>query len=413
MNSKIQNVRGTNDIFGQELELFNQIVETAKKRSLQHNFQEISTPIFEFSEIFEKNLGNSSDIISKEVYKFQDRSENNLTLRPEFTASVIRAFINNANFHSNLPTKLFSYGPVFRYDRPQKGRRRQFHQINFEIIGSKHFMTDVEILTLAYNILDDLKIAKKSVLNINSLGNTEVRSKYEEELRQYLTKFKEDLSQDSKVRLEKNPLRILDSKNQTDQKILLDGPKINDFYDIETKNNLENIMKILEEQNISYKMNSNLVRGLDYYNGLVFEFMTDEIGAQNTILAGGIYDKLISQMSGPDLPAIGFAAGMERLSLLMEKKKSEEKLISLIYIGDEQENYVFNIANKIRDLNIKVEIIYGKNMKKQMQRANIINSKFAIIIGSDEREKEVFNLKNLDNGDQEILNFDNLIKKIS
>ena len=232
MNSKIQNVRGTNDIFGQELELFNQIVETAKKRSLQHNFQEISTPIFEFSEIFEKNLGNSSDIISKEVYKFQDRSENNLTLRPEFTASVIRAFINNANFHSNLPTKLFSYGPVFRYDRPQKGRRRQFHQINFEIIGSKHFMTDVEILTLAYNILDDLKIAKKSVLNINSLGNTEVRSKYEEELRQYLTKFKEDLSQDSKVRLEKNPLRILDSKNQTDQKILLDCPKINDFYDI-------------------------------------------------------------------------------------------------------------------------------------------------------------------------------------
>ena len=172
-------------------------------------------------------------------------------------------------------------------------------------------------------------------------------------------------------------------------------------------------MKILEEQNISYKMNSNLVRGLDYYNGLVFEFMTDEIGAQNTILAGGRYDKLISQMSGPDLPAIGFAAGMERLSLLMEKKKSEEKLISLIYIGDEQENYVFNIANKIRDLNIKVEIIYGKNMKKQMQRANIINSKFAIIIGSDEREKEVFNLKNLDNGDQEILNFDNLIKKIS
>ncbi len=326
MNSKIQNVRGTNDIFGQELELFNQIVETAKKRSLQHNFQEISTPIFEFSEIFEKNLGNSSDIISKEVYKFQDRSENNLTLRPEFTASVIRAFINNANFHSNLPTKLFSYGPVFRYDRPQKGRRRQFHQINFEIIGSKHFMTDVEILTLAYNILDDLKIAKKSVLNINSLGNTEVRSKYEEELRQYLTKFKEDLSQDSKVRLEKNPLRILDSKNQTDQKILLDGPKINDFYDIETKNNLENIMKILEEQNISYKMNSNLVRGLDYYNGLVFEFMTDEIGAQNTILAGGRYDKLISQMSGPDLPAIGFFAGMERLSLLMEKKKIGRKI---------------------------------------------------------------------------------------
>ncbi|MFT5795860.1 MAG: histidyl-tRNA synthetase [Ulvibacter sp.] len=413
MNNKIQNVRGTNDIFGKELKLFNKITEVAKKRSLQYGFQEIFTPIFEFSEIFERNLGDSSDIISKEVYKFQDRSDNSLTLRPEFTASIIRAFINNSSFHSNLPAKLFSYGPVFRYDRPQKGRRRQFHQINFEIIASKHFLNDVEILILAYNILDDLNIVKKSILNINSLGTSEVRSKYEVELAKYLSKFKLDLSEDSKVRLEKNPLRILDSKDKKDQEILLDAPKINNFYDQESKEHLENIIKTLEEKNITYKVNPNLVRGLDYYNGLVFEFVTDEIGSQNTILAGGRYDKLVSQMSGPDLPAIGFAAGMERLSLLMEEKEDNVRPISLIYIGNEQENYTFDIANKIRNLNINLEIVYGKNMKKQMQRANAINSKFAIIIGSDEKEKELFNLKDLDNGNQEALNFNDLIKKIS
>lgn len=413
MNNKIQNVRGTNDIFGKELKLFNKITEVAKKRSLQYGFQEIFTPIFEFSEIFERNLGDSSDIISKEVYKFQDRSDNSLTLRPEFTASIIRAFINNSTFHSNLPAKLFSYGPVFRYDRPQKGRRRQFHQINFEIIASKHFLNDVEILMLAYNILDDLNIAKKSILNINSLGTSEVRSKYEIELAKYLSKFKLDLSKDSKFRLEKNPLRILDSKDKKDQEILIDAPKINNFYDQGSREHLENIIKILEEKNITYKINPNLVRGLDYYNGLVFEFVTDEIGSQNTILAGGRYDKLVSQMSGPDLPAIGFAAGMERLSLLMEERYDNVRSISLIYIGNEQENYTFDIANKIRNLNISLEIVYGKSVKKQMQRANAINSKFAIIIGSDEKEKELFNLKDLDNGEQESLNFNDLIKKIS
>ena len=413
MNNKIQNVRGTNDIFGKELKLFNKITEVAKKRSLQYGFQEIFTPIFEFSEIFERNLGDSSDIISKEVYKFQDRSDNSLTLRPEFTASIIRAFINNSTFHSNLPAKLFSYGPVFRYDRPQKGRRRQFHQINFEIIASKHLLNDVEILMLAYNILDDLNIAKKSILNINSLGTSEVRSKYEIELAKYLSKFKLDLSKDSKFRLEKNPLRILDSRDKKDQEILLDAPKINNFYDQGSREHLENIIKILEEKNITYKINPNLVRGLDYYNGLVFEFVTDEIGSQNTILAGGRYDKLVSQMSGPDLPAIGFAAGMERLSLLMEEKYDNVRSISLIYIGNEQENYTFDIANKIRNLNISLEIVYGKSVKKQMQRANAINSKFAIIIGSDEKEKELFNLKDLDNGEQESLNFNDLIKKIS
>ena len=411
MNNKIQNVRGTSDIFGKELKLFNEIIKISKKRSLQHNFQEIETPIFEFSEIFEK-IGNDSDIISKEVYKFQDRSDNSLTLRPEFTASIIRAFINNSNFHSNLPTKLFSFGPVFRYDRPQKGRRRQFHQINFEIIGSKHILTDCDILLLAYNILNDLKIAKKATLNINSLGNSKVREKYEEKLTKYLTKFKTDLSEDSKIRLENNPLRILDSKNKKDQEILINAPKINDFYDLETEENLENIKKILEQQNIDYKINYNLVRGLDYYNGLVFEFITDEIGAQNTILAGGRYDKLISQMSGPDLPAIGFAAGIERLSLLIKKNITEDRAISLIYIGDKQENYAFDIANKIRNLNINLEIIYGKNIKKQMQRANSINSKFAIIIGSEEKESKVFKLKNLDDSSEEKLNFKDLTKKI-
>tara|TARA_Y100000389_G_scaffold196123_1_gene228509 strand:- start:2684 stop:3925 length:1242 start_codon:yes stop_codon:yes gene_type:complete len=413
VSNKIQNVRGTNDIFGEELQLFNKITKIAKKRSIQHNFQEISTPIFEFSEIFERNLGNSSDIISKEVYKFQDRSENFLTLRPEFTASVIRAFSNNSNFHSNLPTKLFSYGPVFRYDRPQKGRRRQFHQINFEIIGSKHYLTDSESLILAYNILNDLGIAKKSILNINSLGNKEVRAKYEVKLAEYLKDFKEELSQDSQNRFEKNPLRILDSKDKKDQEILLNAPKINDFYDQEAKENLKNITNILEEQKIPYKINSNLVRGLDYYNGLVFEFITDEIGAQNTILAGGRYDKLISQMSGPDLPAIGFAAGMERLSLLMQKDEQQKRPISLIYIGDEQENYAFNIVNKLRNLDINIEIIYGKNMKKQMQRANAINSNFAIIVGPKEREKQILNLKNLDSGQQKMLKFSDLISEIS
>lgn len=413
MNNKIQNVRGTNDIFGAELKLFNKIIKISEKRSLQNAFNKIETPIFEFSEIFERNLGDSSDIISKEVYKFQDRSDNFLTLRPEFTASVIRAFINNSNFHSNLPTKLFSYGPVFRYDRPQKGRRRQFHQINFEIIGSNHFLTDCEIIILANNILKDLNIADKTTLNLNSLGNNAVRAKYEQALSDYLTKFKNDLSPDSKIRLSKNPLRILDSKDKKDQEIIMDAPKINAFHDLDSKNNLENIQNILNEYNISYKINPRLVRGLDYYNNLVFEFITNDIGSQNTVLAGGRYDKLISQMSGPDLPAIGFAAGMERLALLMDNNIDNIRNISFIYVSNQEERYSFDIAQKLRDLNLPITMIYGKNMKKQIQRANAINSKYAIIIGDQEKENKLFNLKNLDDGSQEILNFEQLINKIS
>jgi histidyl-tRNA synthetase len=400
-NHKLQAVRGTKDLFGEEIKIFNHIVNTAQKQASFFGFEELQTPIFEFSEIFERNLGETSDIVSKEVYKFLDRGDNYLTLRPEFTAGVVRALISNGELQQNLPKKFFSYGQIFRYDRPQKGRQRQFNQINFEIFGEDNFYLDVETILLASSILKALGVLENTTLEINSLGCAQTKINYEVALKEYFTKFSEELSDDSKNRLIKNPLRILDSKDLRDIEILADAPKISQFYLDEAKTRFDNILELLNKFNIKYRVNQRLVRGLDYYTSTVFEFVMPFEGAQNTVLAGGRYDDLVEKMSGKKMPAIGFAAGIERLMLLAKLKLEEIRPITVCYISEEQKLNAFEITQKLRNSRMKVDFIADGNFKKQMKKASQNNSRFVIIIGEDEMKNNEVLVKDFDNSKEQ------------
>ena len=407
---KLQPVRGTKDLYGAEISAFNHIVDIAKKTAALYGFSEIATPIFEFSEIYERNLGETSDIISKEVYKFPDRGDNFLTLRPEFTAGVVRAFISNGDLQQNLPQKLFSSGAIFRYDRPQKGRQRQFHQINFENIGQNHFLSDVEMIALASSVLNNLGVLEKTELHINSLGCEKTKANYQNALTEYFSKYQNDLSVDSQNRLQKNPLRILDSKDAKDIELAKNAPQISDFYEESVKNNFANILKSLDGLSINYKVNQRLVRGLDYYTSTVFEFITNDLGAQNTVLAGGRYDNLIAKMGGQDLPAIGCAAGIERLMLLSNLETKTPRPVSIIYVTENEQNEALKLALNLRNSEIYAEIIFGGNMKKQMRKATASNSGFVVIIGEEELKTEQFTVKNFDLGTEEKVATNNLVK---
>lgn len=408
-NHKLQPVRGTKDLFGDEIKVFNHIVLTAKKRSENFGFEELQTPIFEFSEIFERNLGEASDIVAKEVYKFMDRGDNFLTLRPEFTASIVRAFISNGELQQILPQKFFSYGPIFRYDRPQKGRQRQFNQINFEVFGEDNFYSDVEAILLASTILKDLAVLNNTTLEINSLGCTQTKINYEQALAQYFSKFKNDLSSDSKIRLEKNPLRILDSKEQQDIDLLAEAPSIHDFFSDEAKKHFEQILNLLTKFDIKYRVNNRLVRGLDYYTSTVFEFVMASEGAQNTVLAGGRYDNLVEKMSGKKVPAIGFAAGVERLMLLVNANLEKNRPIQVNYISQNEKLFAFEIANKLRNSGLKVDFVLDGNFKKQMKRASQNNSRFVLIIGEDEMKTGEIIVKDFDNAKEQKVKIELLV----
>jgi histidyl-tRNA synthetase len=398
---KLQPVRGTKDLFGDEIKIFNHIVTTAKKKSEIFGFEELQTPIFEFSEVFERNLGEASDIISKEVYKFQDRSENFITLRPEFTAGIVRALVSNGELQQVLPRKFFSYGPIFRYDRPQKGRQRQFNQINFEVFGEENHFCDVEAILLANNVLKDLGVLDKTSLEINSLGCAQTKINYETALTEYFAKFKDDLSHDSKIRLEKNPLRILDSKEPQDIELLVDAPDISRFFSDEAKLRFDSILNLLHKFGLKHRVNKRLVRGLDYYTSTVFEFVMSHEGAQNTVLAGGRYDNLVEKMSGKKIPAIGFAAGVERLMLLAKLDLPKTRPVAVNYISENEKIYAFEIAQKLRNAGFVVEFIFDGNFKKQMKRASQNNSRFVIIVGEDEMKNGEVSVKDFDNSKEQ------------
>ncbi|MBM3579831.1 MAG: histidine--tRNA ligase [Alphaproteobacteria bacterium] len=398
---KLQPVRGTKDLFAEEIRIFNHIISVAKKRSQNFGFEELQTPIFEFSEVFERNLGETSDIISKEVYKFPDRGDNMLTLRPEFTAGVIRALISNGELQQILPRKFFSYGPIFRYDRPQKGRQRQFHQINFEILGEENFFCDVEMILLATSILKDLGVLDKTTLEINSLGCIETKTNYERALHEYFTKLRGELSADSQTRLEKNPLRILDSKDQQDIELLADAPKISDFFSTEAKARFDAILDLLTKLNVKHHINQRLVRGLDYYTSTVFEFTMSHEGAQNAVLAGGRYDGLVEKMSGKAMPAIGFAAGIERLMLLTKFESERTRPISINYISEKEKIMAFEIAQTLRNAGFATDFVFEGNFKKQMKRASQNNSRFVVILGEEEIKNGEIVVKDFDNGTEQ------------
>jgi len=400
MSKNLQSIRGTKDVFGDDIKFQNEVIDTSSKWAQKSNFKHFATPIFEFSEVFHRTLGDTSDIVSKETYTFLDREKTSITLRPEFTAGIVRAIISNG-LTQTLPQKLFSYGPVFRHERPQKARYRQFNQINFEYIGAKSAICDVELIALAKNILNSLGLGKHVSLEINSLGDVESRLKYKDALHAYLSKFKDDLSEDSKNRLEKNPMRILDSKDANDREIIACAPRIEDYFTDYSKQFFSEVLSGLDTLGIEYKLNSKLVRGLDYYTHTVFEFTTETLGSQGTVLAGGRYDGLVEMMGGPATPAVGFAAGIERLYEMkkaLNHKLEDEMLISIIPIGAKAETQALKIAQQLRTTGLNIDFEIHNNIKKMISRADKIGAKYAIIFGDDELAAGMVKIKNLKEG---------------
>mgnify|MGYP006093384231 CR=1 FL=1 len=408
---KIQPVRGTHDLFGDQLLKYKKIQDIVNKYAKLYDFNEIVTPIFESTDLFKKPLGEHSDVVLKEMYTFIDRNESSLTLRPEHTTPMLRASISN-NFLEKLPQKLYGIGPVFRRERPQKGRYRQFNQINFEILGTQDAMADVDIILLADSILKNLCPNKKINLHINSLGDKNTLKVFKSALTNYFSKYINEISEESKNKIKTNPIRILDSKNLKDIEINKSAPKIAEFYSDFAKNLFEEVKELLSEVSVDFIIDPQLVRGLDYYCHTVFEFKTDELGSQDTLIGGGRYDGLIKLLGGSDVPGVGWAGGIERIIMLMQNLSIKEKKIYLIVIDEKSKKYGLKIATELRNNNINVYSDYKYNLKKSLSKANQLNFQKAIIIGEDEVRNNTYIIKNLNKNTQEIFPLSKINKEI-
>lgn len=409
--SKLQPARGTRDIFGDDARHMTAVVDTFKRVAASYGFEEMVTPIFEFTEVFKRPLGEASDIVSKEMYSFEDRGGEEITLRPEFTAGVCRAFISNG-LQQNLPCRFMSHGPAFRYERPQKGRYRQFHQINAELFGLGTPESDVDMLALAWRVLSELGISKNVTLHFNTLGDAESRARYRDALVAYFSQHKSDLSEDSVRRLETNPLRILDSKDEGDKAIVAEAPLISGSLTDSARTFFETVRRGLDAVGIPYQHDERLVRGLDYYTHTAFEFVTSALGAQGTVLAGGRYDGLIEQLGGPATPGIGWAGGIERLAMLSQAGVQPARPVVIMPMGDVATMKAFSIAETLRSGGMSVTQDRSGNLKKRLTRANKIDAQYAVVIGDNELEAGVVALKNLDSGDQEDVAIDALASAI-
>jgi len=397
--SSLQPVRGTHDILSDESAQRRHIVETGRNVASRYGYGEISTPIFEFTEVFKRTLGDTSDIVTKEMYTFEDRGGHEITLRPEGTAGIARAFISNG-LAQNLPLRYFYEGPMFRYERPQKGRLRQFHQIGVELIGVPSPLADVETVALAAQVLQELGVLDRTVLEINTLGDTDSRNAYRSALVDYFTNHLDSLSQDSRARLERNPLRILDSKDKGDRALINEAPLFADYLNDASRAFFDDVLKGLDALGLAYSHNPRLVRGLDYYCHTAFEFTTDALGAQGTVLAGGRYDGLISAMGGAVTPGIGWAAGIERLAMLVDSFPPAPRAIAVIPVGDEMQEIALKIACKLRSEGFVVDMDYSGNLSKRLKRANKRQARAAILIGEEEVARDVATLRDLDTGEQ-------------
>ncbi len=397
--ANLQPVRGTRDILGEEMRRHRHVVETARAVAELYGFQEIATPIFEFSEVFKRTLGDTSDIVTKEMYSFTDNSGEQLTLRPENTAGVARAVISGG-LAQHVPLKFYYAGPMFRYERPQKGRYRQFHQIGIELIGVPEPLADVEVIAAGAHILDRLGVLKDTTLELNTLGDMESRLAYREALVAYLRQHVDQLSADSRVRLDRNPLRILDSKDEGDIAIIRNAPKLPDFLNETSRKFFDAVRRGLDKLGIAHVWNPYLVRGLDYYAHTAFEFTTKRLGAQSAVLAGGRYDGLIAQMGGPELPGVGWAAGVERLAMLLEAAPPARRPVAVVPIGPEAEDVALTLSEDLRRSGYPVELGYRGNLSKRMKAANKVNARVAVLLGEDELKRGTATVRDLDTGEQ-------------
>ncbi|MCF7792559.1 MAG: histidine--tRNA ligase [Candidatus Cloacimonetes bacterium] len=414
MAKKYKVPRGTYDILPNESYKWQYIKKIFRETAEQFNFQEIVTPIFEQTDVFERSVGDSSDIVQKEMYRFQDKKGRNFALRPEGTASVVRSFVENNLGMTGGNSKLYYMGPMFRYDRPQKGRYRQFYQYGIENIGSDNPFIDAEVIAFGYKFLSNLEL-KNFELEINSIGCENCSKDYDKALVEYFTPNLDKLCSDCKTRIDKNPKRLLDCKVPTCKEIATDAPDMFEYLDEECKTHFEEVKKYLNQMKIPFKVNPKIVRGLDYYNKTAFEFLDNNLGAQNALIGGGRYNGLVRQFGGRETPGIGFAGGFERLILSMETEKVffgelPKPDVFLVLIGDEAKNKAADMLLNLRTNNIKAEYNPDKeSLKAQMKAADKENARFTIIIGEDEIKKNIVVVKNMQSGEQQDISAENLV----
>lgn len=398
---KVQPVRGTQDLLGQELQRHRHIVRVTEGLAQRYGYAPIETPLFESTNVFKRTLGETSDVVGKEMYTFLDRGGEEITLRPEGTAGVVRAVITEGLTQS-MPLKFIYAGAMMRYERPQKGRRRQFHQVGVEFLGAAHPLADVETIALGYEVLKALAVADRVALHINTLGDQVSRQRYKEALIAYFSAHKGELSADSLVRLDKNPLRILDSKESCDQEIVESAPVFSEYMTAESQVFFETVCTALTASGIPYIHNTRLVRGLDYYNHTAFEFLTTDLGAQGTVLAGGRYDGLMAQMGGPEVPGVGWALGIERLALMIDDVPLPICDVSVVPVGtDAPQSQAFQLAQHLREGGLSVDMLFSGAMGKRLKHADKIGAKFALIFGETEQQENQILVRCLTTSTQE------------
>lgn len=409
--AKLQPVRGTRDITGEEARRQRYVVDVFRRVAEAYGFDEIATPIFEFTEVFKRTLGETSDVVAKEMYTFTDRSGDEITLRPEYTAGIARAWMTQGLAQQGV-AKLYGWGPMFRHERPQKGRYRQFSQINVEVIGAPEPAADIELIAMARQVLDDLGIADQTVLHLNTLGDPESRAAYRQALVTYLNGHRDRLSKDSQARLARNPMRILDSKDEGDRVIVAEAPKMANYLNPASREFFDTVRRGLDALGIPYREDHALVRGLDYYTHTAFEFITETLGAQGTVLGGGRYDGLMEQLGGPATPGVGWAGGIERIAMMLSALPESVRGATMVPLGAPAQEKALVLARDLRAKGLRIDTDYRGSLKKRMARANRRNARYAIIIGEEELAAGTATVRDLDSGGQTAVAFDALASHI-
>lgn len=412
---ELRALKGTKDIFGDEMRKWLDIEAIIRDLCDDFGFNQIRTPMFEYTDLFARGVGETTDIVNKEMYSFVDKGENRITLKPESTAAVVRAFLEHSMYADTQPTKLYYISPTFRYERPQAGRQRQFHQFGVEMFGTDSATADAEIIAIGHTLLKRLGI-KKVELHINSLGGPECRKKYNETLKAFLQSKKEHLCPLCQERMDKNPLRVLDCKNLECQEHLKDAPTVLSTLGEECQAHFNQLQELLKAMDIPFVVDAGIVRGLDYYTKTVFEFISNDIGAQGTVCGGGRYDRLVDEIGGKHVPAVGFGAGMERLIIVRDAENNAAlapatRDIFIGYRGDAAMMEAFKLVNDLRQEGISAESDHlQRSIKAQMKYANKINARYSMIIGESELEQRSVRLKEMESGNESIISMDDFVK---
>ena len=409
----IKAVRGTKDIIGEEAKKYVYISNVAQKMFENYGYNFVKTPIFEETELFKRGIGEATDVVEKEMYTFKDRGDRSITLRPENTASMVRCYLENSIYAKEDISRFYYNGSMFRYERPQAGRQREFNQIGLEVFGEKSPKVDAEVIAIGYKFLEKLGISDLEV-KINSVGSKESRTIYREKLIEHFSKHLDDMCEDCKDRINRNPLRLLDCKVDKDKDFYKSAPNIIDFLFEDERKHYEDVKKYLDVFGIKYTEDPTLVRGLDYYSSTVFEIVTNKLGSQGTVLGGGRYDNLLKELGDKDIPAVGFATGVERIMMLLgENYPKNNPDVYIAWLGENTSETALKIAESLRDNDIKVYIDYSeKGMKSHMKKADKLSVRYCIILGEDELNKGIVLLKDFSTREQKEVKIEEIINYI-